>query len=84
MGDLSPFDENVLPVLRERSAGRPGILLLNACKLFDLAAEQRLPKIDRRFAIETLGSAPGAPAVRHRSGSAPESTDARVIDELLR
>ena len=83
-GELAPFDESVLPVLRERSAGRAGILLQQAYKLFDLAAEQGLPKIDRRFAVETLGAAPGAVPARSRGSATPEPTDARVIDELLR
>jgi hypothetical protein len=82
-GDLSPFDESILPVLRERSAARPGILLQQAAKLFDLAADQRLPKIDRRFALETWGTT-GVATSRNRSSSTPEPTDARVIDELLK
>jgi hypothetical protein len=80
--DLTPFDENTLPVLIERSSGRPGILLQQAYKLFDRAADQALPKIDRAFAKSLLGS--GRPGTAQDSGRIPDPIDAREIDDLLK
>jgi hypothetical protein len=80
--DLTPFDENTLPVLIERSSGRPGILLQHAYKLFDRAADEGLPKIDRQFANLILGS--GRVGAGQDSSRIPDPIDAREIDELLR
>jgi len=80
--DLAPFDENTLPVLIERSSGRPGILLQHAYKLFDRAADQALPKIERQFALSILGAGRSGPG--HDAGRIPDPIDAREIDDLLR
>jgi hypothetical protein len=80
--ELAPFDENTLPVLIERSSGRPGILLQQAYKLFDRAADQALPKIDLQFAKSILGS--GRPGSGQDSNRILDPIDAREIDDLLR
>jgi hypothetical protein len=80
--NLTPFDENTLPVLIERSSGRPGILLQQAHKLYDRAADQGLPRIDREFAKSILGS--GRPGTRQDVGPVPDPIDAREIDDLLK
>jgi hypothetical protein len=80
--DLTPFDENTLPVLIERSSGRPGILLQHAYKLFDRAADQGLAKIDRPFATSILGAC--RPGSGVNSSHIPDPIDARDIDDLLR
>jgi len=82
--DLSPFEENVLPILIERSAGRPGILLQFAYKLFDRAADQGLPTIDREFAATILGAKKSGNTRGALFASVPDPSDARDIDDLLR
>lgn len=83
-GKLTAFDESALPILLEHSGGRPGILLADANKLVNRAAELELPTIDGTFAADVLGlsGVPRAAAFR-RPGSA-EGRDARAIDDLLR
>lgn len=80
--DLTPFDENTLSLLIERSSGRPGILLQLAYNLYDRAADQGLAKIDREFASSILGSRRGSAG--QASGRIPDPIDAREIDDLLR
>lgn len=82
--DLSPFEENVLPILIERSAGRPGILLQFAYKLFDRAADQGLPRIDWEFAATILGAKKNGNTRGALFASVPDPSDARDIDDLLR
>lgn len=83
-GELMPFEENALPILLERSGGRPGILLTEAHKLFDRAADLERPKIDGLFAADILGLSGVAAPKSFRSGATADSIDARAIDELLR
>jgi hypothetical protein len=80
--ELAPFDENILPVLIERSSGRPGILLQQAYNLYDRAADQALPKIALQFARSILGS--GRPGSAQDSSRIPDPIDAREIDDLLK
>lgn len=80
--ELAPFDENTLPIMIDRSGGRPGVLLQQAYKLYDRAAAQALPKIDHQFATAMLGS--GRPGTGHDSSRIPDPMDAREIDDLLR
>lgn len=80
--DLRPFKENVLPLLIEKSGGRPGIFLQTAYKLFDRAAEQELPAIDKKFAETVLGLKGGTG--RPLAVSIPDPDDARDIDDLLK
>ena len=83
-GQLLPFEENALPILLERSGGRPGILLTEAHKLFDRAADLERPKIDGLFAADILGLSGIARARSFRKGATTDSIDARAIDELLK
>jgi len=80
--DLSPFKENVLPVLMAKSGGRPGVFLQDAYKLFDRAAEQGLPTIDKQFAESFLKLKSGVG--RGTAVSIPDPDDARDIDDLLK
>ena len=81
--ELSPFQENVLPVLIEKAGGRPGILLRDAYRLFDRAAEQGLPTIDREVAETVLGLKKGGIG-RRAVVAVPDPDDARDIDDLLK
>jgi hypothetical protein len=82
--DISPFKENILPILIERSGGRPGILLQFAYRLFDRAADQGLATIDREFAATILGTKKGANTRGALFASVPDPSDARDIDDLLK
>lgn len=83
-GTLAAFDESALPVLLEKSGGRPGILLADAHRLIDRAADSELPSIDSEFAADVLGlSGAGRAATFGRVGRA-EARDSRAIDDLLR
>lgn len=81
-GELTPFAESSLPVLLERSGGRPGILLALAHKLFDRAADEERSDIDGAFARELVGSGTPIPAGARRLGE-NETRDARALDDLL-
>jgi hypothetical protein len=81
--DLSPFQENVLPVLMEKAGGRPGIFLRDAYRLWDRAAEQGLPTIDRKAAETILGLKKGGVGKRV-AVAVPDPDDARDIDDLLK
>jgi hypothetical protein len=81
--ELSPFQENVLPVLMEKAGGRPGIFLRDAYRLWDRAAEQGLPTIDRKVAETILGLKKGGVG-RRAAVAVPDPDDARDIDDLLK
>lgn len=83
-GELSPFEESALPVLLQRSGGRPGILLMEAHKLFDKAADLERPAIDGALAADVLGLSGAIPATPFRRSVSADSGDARAVDELLR
>jgi hypothetical protein len=83
-GELAPFEESALPVLLQRSGGRPGILLMEAHKLFDKAADLERPAIDGALAADVLGLSGAIPATTFRRSVSADSGDARAVDELLR
>ncbi|MCI0674118.1 MAG: hypothetical protein L0Y64_27030, partial [Myxococcaceae bacterium] len=80
---LSPFDEGAIPVLLARSGGRPGMLLQQAHRLFDCAAEEGRERIDAAYASAILGAAGARPAAL-RMNRAAEGRDARAIEDLLK
>ena len=79
--EVSPFQENVLPILIEKAGGRPGIFLRDAYRLWDRAADQGLPTIDRKLAETIFGLNKGGVG---RRVAVPDPDDARDIDDLLR
>jgi hypothetical protein len=81
-GGLSPFNDGTLPILRERSGGRAGILLTQAYRLFDQAAAEELPQIDAAFARRLLGS--GNTDGRSKREGSYEPRDAKALDDLLK
>lgn len=80
--ELSPFDESALPVLLHRSGGRVGILLSNAYKLLNDAADDELPSINGKFAARVLGMRAAVP-VRPSRGAVTDDWD-RDFDPLLK
>ena len=84
IGKLAAFDESALPVLLDHSCGRPGILLADANKLINNAAELELPTIDGEFAAEVLGLQGSSRTIAFRRLGSAEGRDARAIDDLLR
>jgi hypothetical protein len=82
--ELSPFTDDTLPILLERSGGRPGVLLAYAQKLFDRAADAERSEIDGGFASELLGVGGGSTFVTRRGAAAGKIQDARALDDLLR
>jgi hypothetical protein len=81
--EVSPFHENVLPLLIEKAGGRPGIFLRDAYRLWDRAAEQGLPTIDRK-AVESILGLNKAGVGRRVAIAVPDPDDARDIDDLLK
>lgn len=81
-GTIAPFTESVLPLLLERSGGRPGLLLSFAHKLFDRAADQEIPQIDRLF-VQSLLGLDAATTFTNRRRESVEPRDARAVDDLL-
>jgi hypothetical protein len=71
-------------VLLEKSGGRPGILLADAHRLIDRAADSELPSIDGEFAADVLGLSGVARASTFRRAGHAEARDSRAIDDLLR
>ena len=83
-GRLTGFDETALPILLDHSAGRPGILLADANKLVNRAAELELPTMDGVFAADVLGLNGAARPTSVRRSRSTETRDAHAIDDLLR
>lgn len=82
IGDLAPFEDDVLRVLRENAGGRVGLILRDAHNLIDRAATRGLETIDAAFTAALF------------SGTADEESeaplipvgaarDARSLDDLL-
>lgn len=83
-GELTGFQEAALPVLFQHSGGRPGILLSDAYKLINRAADLEVPKIEAAFAADVLGLRGLPAASTARANPTGEVRDARAIDDLLR
>jgi hypothetical protein len=78
--EILPFETGAVEVLRDISAGRPGILLSRARELLNAAAEKALPKISAAFArqyFEGQGSSADDDDRAELSGSEDD------IDDLL-
>lgn len=77
--DLLPFDQDVLPVLRQASQGRIGVLLAMAHELFDAAASRALPRITGDFAARHLQNGSSAAEFSEEE----DDTTTSDIDDLL-
>lgn len=81
-GELVPFEDDALRVLRENAGGRVGLVLRDAHNLIDRAANRGLETIDAAFALAlfsgTADDDAEAPLI-----PAGTARDARSLDDLL-